>query len=140
MNTKVCPKCGSKQIFQGTIRDGVLTGYTTRDVCRDCEYQGNPIIFTSEKDYKKFLINLSKKKNVEIKSNERVHLQEDTDNIWKKIYRRMFWFGNLIVIPLLVRLLVDLYMRSSDLANILAIVSFLIYLLALLISGIYMEI
>ena len=55
MKITACPKCGSKNIFQGTMGDGVLTGYTTKDVCRNCGYQGSPIIFDSEKEYKKFL-------------------------------------------------------------------------------------
>lgn len=62
MNISVCPRCGSKNIYQGTIRDGVLTGYTTRYVCKDCGYQGMPIIFDSEKEYKKFLTGISRGK------------------------------------------------------------------------------
>jgi len=55
MKITACPKCGSRNIFQGTMGDGVLTGYTTKDVCRDCDYRGQPIIFDSEKEYKLFL-------------------------------------------------------------------------------------
>ena len=62
MEIKACPKCGSRKIYQGRMGDGVLTGYTTRDVCRDCGYQGMPIIFDSEEDYKKFLKSKSIKK------------------------------------------------------------------------------
>jgi len=55
MEIIACPKCGSRRIFQGRLRDGLLTGYTSKDVCRNCGYQGMPIIFDSESDYKKFL-------------------------------------------------------------------------------------
>jgi len=55
MNIIACPNCGSRKIYQGTMGDGVLTGYTYRDVCRNCGYQGMPIIFDSEKEYKNFL-------------------------------------------------------------------------------------
>lgn len=55
MEIIACPKCGSRRIFQGQMRDGVLTGYNTRSVCRDCGFQGMPIIFDSEENYKKFL-------------------------------------------------------------------------------------
>ena len=55
MNIIACPNCGSRKIYQGTMGDGVLTGYTYKDVCRNCGYQGMPIIFDSEIDYKKFL-------------------------------------------------------------------------------------
>ena len=37
------------------MRDGVLTGYINKNVCRDCGYQGMPIIFDKENDYKRFL-------------------------------------------------------------------------------------
>ncbi len=59
MEITACPKCGSKRIFQGTMGDGVLTGVTTRDVCRECGYQGPPLIFDSETEYKQFLDELT---------------------------------------------------------------------------------
>ena len=55
MEIKACPNCGSRRIFQGRLGEGVLTGYTSRNVCRNCGYQGMSIIFDSEKEYKKFL-------------------------------------------------------------------------------------
>jgi hypothetical protein len=60
MEITACPKCGSRNIFQGRLKDGVLTGYTSREVCRDCGYTGSPIIFDSEKEYNKFLEGLEK--------------------------------------------------------------------------------
>ena len=65
MEIYACPNCGSRQIYQGTLGDGVLTGYTTKDVCRNCGYQGMPIIFDSEKEYDKFLKSKSLKKTFE---------------------------------------------------------------------------
>jgi DNA-directed RNA polymerase subunit RPC12/RpoP len=55
MEVIACPNCGSRKIFQGRLRDGLLTGYTSKNVCRECGYQGMPIIFDSETDYIKFL-------------------------------------------------------------------------------------
>lgn len=55
MEIIACPNCGSRKIFQGRMRDGVLTGYINKNVCRDCGYQGMPIIFDKENDYKRFL-------------------------------------------------------------------------------------
>ena len=55
MEIIACPNCGSRRIYQGTMGDGVLTGYTSRNVCRNCGYQGMPIIFNSETDYERFL-------------------------------------------------------------------------------------
>ena len=62
MEIKACPNCGSRRIFQGRMGDGVLTGYTSKDVCRDCGYQGMAIFFDSEEDYKNFLKSKSLKK------------------------------------------------------------------------------
>jgi hypothetical protein len=61
MEIIACPKCGSRRIFQGRMKDGVLTGYTSREVCRDCGYQGAPIIFDSEEDYIRFIEELKNK-------------------------------------------------------------------------------
>ena len=61
MKISACPICGSRRIFQGRMKEGVLTGYTSREVCRDCGYRGSPIIFDSEKEYKKFLKELKTK-------------------------------------------------------------------------------
>ncbi len=55
MKITACPKCGSRKIFQGKLKEGILTGYTpTKYVCRNCGYQGSPLIFDSESEYKKF--------------------------------------------------------------------------------------
>jgi RNA polymerase subunit RPABC4/transcription elongation factor Spt4 len=69
MEVKACPNCGSRKIYQGRMGDGVLTGYTSREVCRNCGYQGMSIIFDSEQEYKKFLE--SKKLNKDIKEDEK---------------------------------------------------------------------
>ena len=55
MKISACPKCGSRDIHQGNLRDGILTGYTVKYVCKDCDYQGMPFIFDSEKEYNAFL-------------------------------------------------------------------------------------
>lgn len=56
MNITACPDCGSRQIYQGTIHDGVLSGYTSRYVCKVCGYQGMPLEFSTEKSYQKFVV------------------------------------------------------------------------------------
>ena len=70
MEIYACPKCGSRRIYQGRMGDGVLTGYTSRNVCRNCGYQGMPIIFDSEKEYKKFLQSKSLKEKTSKKIKE----------------------------------------------------------------------
>ncbi len=68
MEISACPKCGSRRIFQGRLKEGVLTGYNTKYVCRDCGYQGFPLIFDSEEEYKKFLDQIPGKKEYEKRS------------------------------------------------------------------------
>jgi hypothetical protein len=52
-----CPRCGSRRIRQGALYVGALTG--SKEVCRNCGYQGIPLIFDSERDYHAFLQELS---------------------------------------------------------------------------------
>ncbi len=72
MEIKACPKCGSIKIFQGTLGDGVLTGYTSRQVCRNCGYQGMPLIFNNEKNYKNFLEGLKKEQTAKSSTKEKL--------------------------------------------------------------------
>ena len=58
-----CPRCGSKRIEMGTMNQGVLFGVTSwKSVCKNCGYQGEPLIFETEEAYEKFLDGLSKDK------------------------------------------------------------------------------
>ncbi len=66
MKISACPKCGGKDIPQGNLRDGILTGYTVKYVCKDCDYQGIPIIFGSEKEYNIFLKCIKKEEKGEM--------------------------------------------------------------------------
>lgn len=59
-------KCGSRNISQGTLGEGVLTGYINKDVCKDCGYQGMSLIFDSEEEYKKFLEGFSKDREAKV--------------------------------------------------------------------------
>ena len=77
MEITACPNCGSKRIYQGTMGDGVLTGYTYRQVCRDCGYQGMPIIFDSEEEYKKFLENIPKKQEEILQKNSEKNIKHE---------------------------------------------------------------
>ncbi len=62
MEITACPKCGSKHIYQGTLRSGLPMGYTSNYVCKECGYQGMPFIFDNEAEYKKFIIANQKEK------------------------------------------------------------------------------
>jgi hypothetical protein len=61
------------------MRDGVLTGYVNRQVCKNCGYQGMPLIFESEEEYKKFLESIPKrKKSVSETEKEKTGIIEKT--------------------------------------------------------------
>ena len=86
MKIKACPKCGSKSILMGRMRDGILYGITSwTEVCRECGYQGMPVIFDSEKEYKKFLKELEedtdekKKTKSKKESDKALELSEKPD-------------------------------------------------------------
>jgi C4-type Zn-finger protein len=50
-----CPVCGSRRIGMGKLNSGVLFGVTSwKSVCEDCGYQGEPLLFDSEEEYKLF--------------------------------------------------------------------------------------
>jgi len=72
MQITACPRCGSTRIFQGRLKEGVLTGFFDSYVCRDCGYHGAPIIFDNINNYKKFL--------KEIKQDKDINLENKSDN------------------------------------------------------------
>jgi DNA-directed RNA polymerase subunit RPC12/RpoP len=76
LSVTACPKCGSRKIFQGRLKEGVLTGYTNRYVCRDCGYQGSPLIFDSNDEYYKFQMRKKSDKPIDKNSTDQI-LDED---------------------------------------------------------------
>ncbi len=103
MEIVACPKCGSRKIFQGRMGDGVITGYNTRNVCRNCGYQGMPIIFDSEKDYKNFLKGLDEKPS-DLKKADREPQKSKSD----KVHKRPLGI-NILVLFLIVQALAAIY-------------------------------
>ena len=70
MILKVCPRCGSKNIFAGKMSSGILFGVSSwMEECRDCGFKGSPVVFDSEKEYLTFLKQIRSEKNVEIEMN-----------------------------------------------------------------------
>jgi transcription elongation factor Elf1 len=63
MKISACPICGSKNINAGTLDSGVTFGVTSwKSVCKECGYQGEPLLFDSEQEYSKFLEELKDEK------------------------------------------------------------------------------
>ncbi len=66
MEIRACPKCGSKHIDAGTIGAGIMYGITSwKSMCKECGYQGEPLIFNSEVAYSKFLDGIKNTSNEE---------------------------------------------------------------------------
>ena len=54
MNIAACSRCGSTNLRRVSIRDDLLSGLSSKYVCRDCKLQAVPFIFDSEEEYLKF--------------------------------------------------------------------------------------
>ena len=67
-------------------------------------------------------------------------MNNDDDNFLKKLFRRRFWLGHFILTPLIVYIAILGITNSSELAIILAIMSFVIWTIIFFIKGIYKEI
>jgi len=86
MEVIACPKCGSLRIYQATISDGLFPGggEGMKYVCRECNYQGMPIIFSSEKEYKTFIEKIKNKPFMEkIPEKEEGKKEKRTENLPK---------------------------------------------------------
>ena len=57
------------------------------------------------------------------------------DNIWKKLYRRWWWLGWFVIIPLIVYYVIVEITNSFVLGVIFSIVSLIIWILFFYISG-----
>lgn len=74
MRIYACPKCGNRNIRRPQLQIGALTGDSF--TCANCSYQGMPVIFETEEEYKKFVKELSK-----IKDDEYENIDTDKDKI-----------------------------------------------------------
>ena len=85
MKISACPKCGSKNISMGTMGSGVTFGITSwKEMCRECGYQGQLLVFDSEKEYKIFLEELKQKPpEKESKSKEKPSVEDQVDEVVK---------------------------------------------------------
>jgi uncharacterized membrane protein YkgB len=104
MEITACPKCGSQRIFQGRLKEGVLTGYTSREVCRNCGYQGSPFIFDHEEDYKNFLEQLKKEGKVV----EKPKILEKKSEIVKTSYKSIGFVFFIIILLVAIGLIASL--------------------------------
>lgn len=124
-----CPRCGSKNLDIAGIRDYGIPQIYWQKVCKDCEWQGTPLEFENEKNYKNFLNSLDKK----VKKEETVHYKDPAESapIRRYILRELtadFLASLLIIIPGLVFALVSVYGGFPyEVGFVLAFLSFLGY-------------
>ncbi|OYT28898.1 hypothetical protein B6U98_03685 [Thermoplasmatales archaeon ex4572_165] len=82
-----CPRCGSQEIFMGTMDSGVIIGLTSiKNVCKDCGFQGAHLQFESEKEYLEFVKTLKKDKDQkqpvdEEEQNEKITLSKKDQQV-----------------------------------------------------------
>jgi hypothetical protein len=70
MKFRVCPRCGSKNIFAGKMSSGILYGVSSwTEECRNCGFKGSPVVFDSKEDYLLFLKGLHAEDDNESTSN-----------------------------------------------------------------------
>lgn len=86
MKISACPKCGSKRIEMGTMGAGVTFGVTSwKSVCKDCGYQGEPLLFDSEKEYEKFIQGMISKEieqtSVSVEEEDLSHLSKKDEEV-----------------------------------------------------------
>ncbi|MBS3749763.1 MAG: hypothetical protein KGY67_08720 [Candidatus Thermoplasmatota archaeon] len=103
MEIEACPKCGSTKIYQGTIGDGVLTGYTSRQVCRNCGFQGMPLIFSNEKEYKKFLEGLKKERTEKSSTDEKLK-KEPKEPKDQRCPKGLFFLSGILIVETIIAL------------------------------------
>jgi hypothetical protein len=130
MTITACPRCGSKNIDIAGIRDYGIPQMYWQKVCRDCEWQGTPLIFENETDYNKFLNSLNKN----VKKEEKVYYKDPAESapIRRYILREfatIFLASLLVIIPGLVYVLVSVYGNfSKEIGFLFALLSFAVYL------------
>jgi len=65
MRIYACPLCGSKHLIKKYLIEGPIT-YVNESteifICKECEWEGVPICFRSEKQYLKYLGELKEEK------------------------------------------------------------------------------
>lgn len=105
MEIKACPRCGSTKIFQGTMGDGVLTGYTSRQVCQNCGFQGMPLIFSNEEEYKRFLKGLQTEKGPQP---SKEHIKENDQSKHSSTPKGLYF----LILVLLIETVIALYLFS----------------------------
>ena len=131
MEIKACPKCGSTKIYQGTMGDGVLTGYTSRQVCKNCGYQGMPLIFNNEKDYKKFLEGIKKEQTEKSSPKEKIKQTSKKD---QKPPKGLFFLSLILIVETIIALyLFSMYPPLIQSGNIPGIM----YLSMFVLTGIF---
>ena len=128
-----CPRCGSQEIFMGTMDSGVIIGLTSiKNVCKNCEFQGAHLQFESEKEYLKFIKTLKKDKDqrqpTKKEQNENIKLSkkdqqvldfvDDVKNIREeqyedvKVEKPKNWWPE-IIISVIISIIVGIFSYSS---------------------------
>lgn len=82
MKIHACPRCGSQKIYIGTMDSGVTFGITSNNyTCKNCNYNGMPLIFNNKKNYTQFLKGFQKEKETkETNKKEKTKEEEEIED------------------------------------------------------------
>lgn len=81
MKIHACPRCGSQKIYIGTMDSGVTFGITSNNyTCKNCNYNGMPLIFNNKKNYTQFLKGFQKEKETNKKEKTKETKKEEKED------------------------------------------------------------
>ena len=131
MKIHACPRCGSQKIYIGTMDSGVTFGITSNNyTCKNCNYNGMPLIFNNKKNYTQFLKGFqketetnNKEKIKETKEEEKAIISEKEITHWHG--KRSWWIE--IIIAFIISAALFLYSLPS-MINTLELI-FILYLI-----------
>ena len=123
MKITACPICGSTHIDMGGVRDGVHPQEYNKKTCENCGWTGFPLEFETEREYRRFLIELNKPKNPYAEQKQEPYEKDPAvaTPIRRHIYRSTWTFlliGLALIIPALVFFVITVGARFSDLVGI----------------------
>lgn len=131
MKIRACLRCGSKRLDIAHMCDGITPGIDwSTMVCRDCNWQGIPLEFETEKAYQNFLKGLEKQKKSEnVSVYEDVAESAPTQRLIVRYFTAAFLFLLFLILPGFVFYLVSVYGGFSiEIGFLFVGVSFFVYL------------
>ena len=151
MRFRVCPRCGSKNIFAGKMSSGILFGVSSwLEECRNCGYKGSPVIFDSEKEYLLFLKHIKsidKQKKIEKndlneeENDKNLNYSNGMEDHWhlSKWWVELLVAGLLAIIVSLITIVRNISLFGLGVGVIYTVLEFIIFFIFILIGIVILE-